>query len=100
MAYGTRCKELAEQKAAELARQYPTNRYEVQPHEVSPKGFAVTWGVMQFSPYCAQMPWRCNGFLWIFDVIADREESEPRPGSRDRDRDEWKHEAAAWQRLK
>lgn len=29
--------------------------------------------------------------------LADREESEPRPG---RDRDEWKHEAAAWQRLK
>ena len=28
----------------------------------------------------------------------EREESEPRPGSRDRY--EWQHEAAAWQRLK
>lgn len=48
----------------------PEHKYEVRKH--NPKwepprlfsdGYPETWGVIEFVPYCPQMPWRCEGFI-------------------------------------
>ena len=88
MAYGFETKEDAESLMAKLRAQEPENKFVVAPHSWLP-GFptrlngpkqksvmgyeeflvneeaARTWGVVRYTPYCEQMPWRCAGFVWF-----------------------------------
>lgn len=74
--YGFASKEIAEANRADLASRYPQNRYEVAAHRYS-DGLGLwqssvtpmTWGVMEYVPYCDAMPERCTGFVW-FDRVT------------------------------
>jgi hypothetical protein len=74
VAYGTRDKALAERKAANMRVLRPGERFEVEAYETrdtwsrfNERTRAIEqWGVVHYVPYCAQMPYRCAGFLCIF----------------------------------
>ncbi len=66
MAYGiAESKERAEELATTLRVNHPENCYLASPHEWYPNNTPKKWGVVRYIPYCEQMPWRCDGFVWF-----------------------------------
>lgn len=58
--YGTLRRQAAESLLSHLQHIHPDNRYELALHDPR-RG---TWGVLLYTPYCEQMPFRCEGFVW------------------------------------
>lgn len=69
--YGFADKAIAEEKANDLQKRNPTERYEVGMHKHLETNIwgrgdkTVTWGVKRYVPYCEAMPWRFDGFVWF-----------------------------------
>jgi hypothetical protein len=53
-------KEKAEAFAAYMRELVPHNRFEVQMYDHSRN----VYGVVRYTPFCQQVPWRCSGFIW------------------------------------
>jgi hypothetical protein len=68
--YGFNSQHEAQAQANVLSVRYPENHYEVAPHRYAersykPNDIAVTWGVKRYVPYCDEMSWRLDGFVWF-----------------------------------
>ena len=62
-------------KCAELITKQDGNRYHVAPHSWTFTGQPLTWGVVRCVPYCEQMPWKHDGFVWFprnFSTLSPR----------------------------